>query len=237
MKRITEQIVQELCHEIRTQLAVLAAVSEVLNDDLKNIQTSAVTQINMILKQAETQNNGQFPALPLTTLSPVAVVEEAVALAQTAHPGQTIRIVGETKKMVRANREAVIQILSNLLENALRYSPIEKDIVVTVKDRVETVTASRTCREEDIDGCGYEPIDDAIYKTMITVTDEGTGVAPGMHTKIFEEGYTADKDQQQGIGLTIARRVAESMEGTLVSDQNATGGSFTLTLKQQDTAP
>ena len=99
----------------------------------------------------------------------------------------------------------MIQILVNLIGNAVRHSP-EKGTVTLSFGQTEG-TAS------------------------VTVSDEGPGIDPADQQRIFERFERAGKEGGTGLGLAISRRLARSMGGdvTLESAPEA-GAHFTLTL-------
>lgn len=103
---------------------------------------------------------------------------------------EMLRVTGETRRS--------LQVLVNLIGNAVRYSPPGG----TVRIRVE--------REGDM-GC-------------VIVADEGKGIAPEDHERIFGKFSRLDPDEAggSGLGLYIARRLARAMGGELVVD-SATG--------------
>ncbi|WP_120715634.1 sensor histidine kinase [Tsuneonella amylolytica] len=101
----------------------------------------------------------------------------------------------------------VLQILLNLVGNAVRYSP-----------EGSTVTLS---------------LDDAGARAAISVTDEGPGLAENQHEAVFEkfERLGRNNDGGSGLGLYISRRLARAMGGDLtVASEPGKGATFTLTL-------
>jgi signal transduction histidine kinase len=112
---------------------------------------------------------------------------------------------------VRGDRDAVSQVMLNLLSNAEKYSADGKQIEVTL-----TTTS---------DG-----------HAEWSVLDRGRGVPPGCEEKIFEQFFRAHDSlasgiQGSGLGLTLARRIAETHGGTVRYTPRDGGGScFTLRL-------
>ncbi|MEO0440867.1 MAG: HAMP domain-containing sensor histidine kinase [Pseudomonadota bacterium] len=101
----------------------------------------------------------------------------------------------------------VLQILVNLVGNAIRYSPDGSVIKMQVRQAEDTVS--------------------------ILVTDQGDGIAPEDQAKIFEkfERLGRSGDGGSGLGLFISRRLTEAMDGSLtVESQVEKGTIFTLTL-------
>ena len=102
------------------------------------------------------------------------------------------------------------QILGNLLSNALRYTPIDGRIVLT--------------------------LDCQPHQTYLHVHDSGPGIPPDAMTHVFERFYRADKSRSRleggtGLGLVIARKLAEVHGGNLNAANHPVGGAvFTLIL-------
>ncbi|MGA2480950.1 MAG: ATP-binding protein [Spirochaetia bacterium] len=117
----------------------------------------------------------------------------------------------EAPMPVRADPEALKQVVLNLLSNAEKYSPERKEIDVEV------------CRER-WEGTG------AMARIAIHVRDRGIGVAEQDRERIFREFFRVDDSlssrvQGSGLGLTIARRIARDHGGDLVCAARQPGGS------------
>lgn len=133
--------------------------------------------------------------------------EAAVLIAPTAET-RGVRIELEPNQPLRANGEerAVIQILVNLIGNAVRHSPVGG-----------TVTLRFSCTDE---------------VASVIVSDQGEGIAPADQQRIFERFERANADEGgTGLGLAISRRLARSMGGDISLESAPTmGARFTLTL-------
>ena len=111
----------------------------------------------------------------------------------------------------------VQQIITNLLSNAGRYTPAGTPIRVEVASAGDAVT--------------------------VTVRDTGPGIPADQHEAIFERFHRLEDPLRMrtggvGLGLFIARRLAEAMEGTLaVSSPAGEGAAFTLTLPVAPSSP
>jgi signal transduction histidine kinase len=137
-----------------------------------------------------------------------ALVEEIVATNLVAQ--DDIAIVSELADapMIRGDTERLRQVVRNLIDNAIKYSPADE--AVTVK--LEAVNGS----------------------VQLSVTDRGPGIAPADQSLIFEKfGRVAAGNTQPGtgLGLFIARSIAEAHGGTLaVSSALGRGATFVLRL-------
>ena len=112
-----------------------------------------------------------------------------------------------------ADPTRAVQILTNLLVNALRYTPAPGRVEVAVN-----------CEEG---------------RVAFRVSDTGVGLSPEQLAHIFERFYRVDKSRSRafggsGIGLTIAQSLAQAMGGEIRVESAGLGqgSSFTLTLPQ-----
>ena len=98
---------------------------------------------------------------------------------------------------VRADIDRFTQMIGNLVDNALRYTPSGGRIVLAVD-------------------WGGEP--GKAHRPTVTVTDTGTGIAPGDLPHVFDRFYRGDKSRARasggsGLGLAIVRQLAEAHRG------------------------
>ena len=147
------------------------------------------------------------PAEATATVDLAALSADAVALVQPqAEERQVLlRLHGDPALPVRGEHRGVVQILVNLLGNAVRHSP-EGGLV--------TLDLSRSSAN-----------------ATATITDQGKGIAPDDQERIFEKFERLENGGGAGLGLAIARRLARSMGGevSLVSAPGE-GARFTLSL-------
>jgi signal transduction histidine kinase len=115
--------------------------------------------------------------------------------------------------LVNGDRDALAQVVVNLLSNAEKYSDGQKEITVRVQPQAHPLP----CAE-------------------VKVLDRGLGVPHGSAEKIFEQFYRAHDSlssgiQGSGLGLTLARQIARAHGGDVVYEPRDGGGScFTLRL-------
>jgi signal transduction histidine kinase len=144
-----------------------------------------------------------------TDVDLTSLVNDAVA---TASVGQDeVRIHAEVGQLplVRGDRERLRQVISNLIDNAIKYSPAGDEVRVTAA-----------------------PENGAI---RIAVIDHGPGIPQDQQRLIFEKFGRADvpggSKPGTGLGLFIARSIAEAHGGTVdVRSRPAAGATFVLTL-------
>ncbi|MDO7906271.1 sensor histidine kinase [Paenibacillus sp. JX-17] len=151
--------------------------------------------------------------LPLTPLDACEVCRHRILAYYDllAEQGFEVQIaVPEHPVWVYANEEALSRILDNLLSNAVRYGADGRYLGLSL-----------TCLEQNV---------------HIQVADRGAGIARSEQARVFERMYTMEDSrnrrvQGSGLGLTIAQRLTERMNGKLSLDSEpGAGARFTLTL-------
>ena len=138
----------------------------------------------------------------------VALATEVIGLLEATARTQGVTIVSEPSRQVPAHGDTrgVIQILVNLLGNAVRHSPNGGTVTITF-DRSDGFARAH-------------------------VTDQGPGIAPEDQQRIFERFERAKgAEGGTGLGLAIARRLAHSMGGDITLESElGQGARFTVSL-------
>jgi signal transduction histidine kinase len=138
------------------------------------------------------------------------LVEDAVATAAVGQDEVRVRAaIAAPLPAIRGDRERLRQVLMNLIDNAVKYSPAGDEVEVSVRPE-----NGRVC---------------------IAVSDHGPGIPRDQQGRIFEKFGRADvaggSKPGTGLGLFIARSIAEAHGGTLeVRSLPASGSTFVLTL-------
>jgi two-component system sensor histidine kinase BaeS len=217
------ELVGDVAHELRTPLATLEGYLEGLLDGVvePNQRTWAklhdeTGRLRRLVDDLQELSRAEARQIPLT-LQPVSpatiatIVLERLA-PQFAEKNLTLETtVREDLPPVLADRDRAAQVLTNLLTNALRYTPAEGRVTLTV-ERTDAGVAFR-------------------------VRDTGIGIAPEHLTQLFERFYRVEKSRSRavggsGIGLTIAKALTDAMGGRITAESPGLGqGSvFTFTL-------
>ena len=197
-------LVGDVAHELRTPLTTLDGYLEGLQDgvvdpseatwSLLRIETARLARLVDDLQELWRAEARQLPLQVAAVALPDVV---AAAVDRFAAPAGAHRIAIRQADLgrlprVRADAERLGQILDNFLSNAIRYSP--PDTAVTVSgDAPEGMV-------------------------RIRVTDEGPGLTAEQLDHVFERFYRVDRSRSRalggsGIGLAIARALAEAMGG------------------------
>ncbi len=136
------------------------------------------------------------------------LVADLVRRLAAAKPGRTVEMEGPTEATALGDPDALTQVLLILLDNALKFTPPDGTVAVSI-----------AVHEADV---------------SIAVRDTGPGIAPEALPHIFERFYQGDAARTgsgAGLGLAIAQALMEGQGGTLrVTSVQGQGSTFTVTL-------
>ena len=147
------------------------------------------------------------PAEPTAAVDLAELAGEAVALVQPQAEERKVTLAakGDAAISIHGERRGVVQILVNLLGNAVRHSPGGGTVTVELARQGSMGTA--------------------------TIADQGKGIAPEDQERIFEKFQRLEDGGGAGLGLAIARRLARSMNGEIALESApGEGARFTLSL-------
>ncbi|HEV2580721.1 MAG TPA: ATP-binding protein [Ktedonobacteraceae bacterium] len=225
MERRRLAVIGDVAHELRTPLATLEGYLEGVLDDvieptpqtwaMLHTQAGRLRRLVDDLQEVSRAEARQIPLSP-QAVAPQRLVQSALEPleGQFAEKGLDLQVrLPEDLPHVLADPARAVQILTNLLVNALRYTP--------APGRVEVMVS----REED--GVAFR------------ISDTGVGLTAEQLAHIFERFYRVDKSRARafggsGIGLTISQSLAQAMDGDIQVESAGLGqgSSFILTLPQ-----
>ena len=225
-----DQFLAALSHELRTPLTPILTTVQILSFD-STLSDDQRDQITIIRRNVELEARLIDDLLDLTRIvhNKVQLQEQAVDVHHLAEGVIDIcrddlvarqqvleRHFGATRATVSGDVARLQQVLWNLLKNAIKFTPF--------KGRVQIYT-----RNPNLNGVG-----DAV---QIVIEDNGIGIDASALPKIFAPFEQADTAVTRrfgglGLGLSIAKRLAEKHGGTLVAESEGLdrGSRFTLTL-------
>ncbi len=228
---LRDDFVAAVSHDLRTPLTAIIGFAELLRAELGHGDTSQLEArasriitwahrqqrlIEDLLLLTELEGNGLNPRNEAMVLAPL--VDEAIEEIAGAYPGQIVRANGPISLSLKADRDRVLQIIVNLLDNAAKYSPEGTAIEVAW---------------QAVDGMG-----------MVTVRDHGAGIPEESLPLIFTRFGRVPGARRRsgrsgtGLGLYLGRQLAEVMGGTLtLLETGDSGSTFCLKLPLITTMP
>ena len=237
LEMVRKDFVANVSHELRTPLTSIKGYIEALLDGAKDDPKTSTQFLNIILKQSDRLNliledllqlskiesgQVQFKREPLHIQG---VIERTLAVIKPLADKKRHRLVSFVENnlpSVLGDEDRLIQILSNLLDNAVKYTPENGTITVAA----------------------HPVSDDAEQPAIVTavelsVTDTGMGIPEMERPRVFERFYRVDKARSRelggtGLGLAIVKHIVEGLGGRVWAEANApTGSRFVVRLPVQ----
>ena len=232
MERMKDEFVATVSHELRTPLTSIAGALALLIGEAGGELPAAATRLLVIahsnserlvrlindILDVEKLESGKV-AFHLERLDVRSVVEEVVEANRAYADGFDVRIRladAPTACSVRADPDRLEQVVTNLISNAVKFSPKGGDVDVAVERRVETI--------------------------RISVRDRGPGIPADFKPKIFQKFAQADNTNARakggtGLGLSIVEQITNRLGGTVSFDDVPGGGTiFNVDLPRVDHA-
>ncbi len=232
LRRTDEQktaLLNAVSHDLRTPLAsIIASAGSLLQEDVAWTREEQHEFALAIVEEAQRLNRIVGNLLDLSrleggSLRPEkawydlgALVDDVVGRLRPLTARHTIAVtVPDDLPPVPLDYVEIDQVLTNLIENAVKYTPAGSEIAVVV----------RRTRDE----------------ALVTVADRGPGVPAAALPRLFESFYRVDtsgaRPQGQGVGLAVAKGLVEAHGGRIWATNRVGGGAaFTFALPLADPA-
>ncbi len=246
---LRQHMLADIAHELRTPLSVLRLQIESLQDgveaptpavlDSLHQEVALLTRLVADLRLLSLAEAGQL-ALHFEALNPAQAVEHVYTAAtpNARQRGVTLQVPPSRDALpaIRADSQRLTQVLGNLVENALRYTP--PGGTVTLRAFAQQIPPGVAPRGQ---ACGPVPGAWVVFE----VRDTGPGIAPDDLQRIFERFYRTDRARTRetggsGLGLSIVERFVHAQHGWV--DVHSTVGRGTafyvgLPLATSDASP
>lgn len=225
---IREDFVSNVSHELRTPLTIISGFSQALLnkeieeedkkiciDSINNEVKKLTTLTNELLQLSQVENSEIKNKKEI--FNPFEIVKQQVALfsKKAVEKNINIQISKDTKVQcdLLSNLIYFRQIINNLIDNALKYSPINTHVLIN------------------------EYLSDEYY--IFSIKDEGFGIDKKDQDKIFDRFYRVEKSRNSeiagsGLGLSIVKLFLEAIDGEIsVSSELSKGSTFIVKIKRK----
>ncbi len=232
MERAQKDFVANVSHELRTPLTSISGYVETLLDEdevegmarefLGTIQKNATRMVRLtedllVLARVE---SGEHEVRPVRVKASALIKDAFDAMAGLVRDvGGRLELQGAVDTEVMADSDAVVRVLSNLIENATKYGRGESETRIVMG------------------AVGAGP-----GMVRFSVQDFGQGIPSEHIGRLFERFYRVDKGRSResggtGLGLAIVRRLIEAQKGKIwVESELGQGSTFSFTLPEADEA-
>jgi two-component system phosphate regulon sensor histidine kinase PhoR len=218
LETVRRDFVANVSHELRTPVSIIRANAETLLDGAASDPAHGPRLLEALHRNAERLSNIIADLLDLSRLEGGhrPFERKAVVVADAAlHALETVEQAAREKGLevvsavdpgvrVHADESALEQILINYLDNAIKYTPAGGRVELSTQ-----VAGDRVC---------------------VAVSDNGPGIPPHLHGRVFERFFRVDPGRSRdmggtGLGLSIVRHLAEAMDGHAGMDPATPHGS------------
>ncbi len=226
LSEVQRDFINNMTHELQTPISTIRIAADVLKNPKITAQPERHSryvriveeeimrlqrQVEMVLNMAKAERNKL--ALDLEWLD----AHELITAAAQPHEDRAKLDLGATSPYILADRMHFRNLANNLIDNALKYSPKDSEVIV------------RTYDEGD--------------KIILSVSDQGIGIAPDQQKKIFEKFYRVSEGNVHnvkgfGIGLSYVRQIVKAHRWKLrLESEPKEGSEFLVIIPKQTKAP
>ncbi|MBP1989657.1 sensor histidine kinase [Paenibacillus eucommiae] len=215
---------EDIAHELRTPLATLKSHLRAFKDGIweptpERIHScyEEIERLTNMVAELEDLTHVESPAFQLGRKeeSLDTMIEHGVDLVSAAYLEKKVDLTFSCSPNIRimADRNRMIQILVNLLSNALKFTPENGYVKIEALEEKQDV--------------------------LITIQDSGSGIVPADLPYIFERLYRGDKSRNRktggsGLGLTIAKKLVTAHGGYIWAESHKHGTTFYFRLPKEN---
>ncbi len=230
LEKVRKDFVANVSHELRTPITAIRGYSETLMSGAVSDPIAAPKMVDIIHRQSERLSELVEDLLELSRLEskqlmlerkPVELAEAAQRASEAIRPKARARSTAIELQIAPeltafGDRRAIEQVLLNLLDNAVKYTPPNGHVWVTAR-----------------------PVNDTME---ISIRDDGPGIEARHLPRIFERFYRVDKGRSRdmggtGLGLSIVKHLVSAMNGEVrVESTPGQGSTFFLQLPKTGVA-
>ncbi len=218
--RLRRDLVANAAHELRTPLTNLEGYLEALRDGVmeadRSTYESLLEEAERLVRLARSLDDlaegdrAARPARPVD-LDLVSVLSSAIELARPAFEAKRIALDHHwpTTLPARADPDHLAQVLANLLQNAVRYTPPGGSVTISAETDAQSI--------------------------RVSITNTGDGIPAADLARVFERFYRVEKSRDRalggaGIGLAIVKQLVEARGGRVGAESSAGRTRFWFSL-------
>jgi two-component system phosphate regulon sensor histidine kinase PhoR len=224
LERVRRDFVANVSHELKTPVASISGFAETLmnESDPRNVKEFSQTiydeairlskLIDRLLELSRLESGKS--GLNITNVNIVRLIEDTIELIKLDNRAARINFIKPAGQvLVECDKDLIVQILLNLLDNALAYSPEGETVTISLMDEGDRV--------------------------RIQVIDKGEGIPENEADRVFERFYRVDKARSRktggtGLGLSIVKHLVENHNGiTGVESSPGKGSNFFFVLPKK----
>ena len=234
--KVQREFINIAAHELRTPIMPILNLSELLYSKVKERlpelqQKEMLEMLEIILRNANRLHQLTEDILDVTRIESNTlklkkerfnlndVIVDAVEDYREQIANGNVKLMYEPGNnntvVVEADRRRVTQVISNLLNNALKFT------------KEGTVTVTTTIRRKDVvdrDNHGEGEEREGAAEVVIAVKDTGSGIDPGLMPRLFTK-FATKSYQGTGLGLFISKSIVEAHGGKIWAENNNNNGS------------
>jgi two-component system, OmpR family, sensor histidine kinase BaeS len=219
---LRKQMTANIAHDLRSPLSIILGYTEALNDgklepstDILQTMHTEAEHLKRLIEDFKTlalADAGELPLYP-QSISPQVLLQRVASAyrVQADHKHISLKLEADANlPEIKADVERIIQVLGNLIHNAIRHTPQNGEIILS-----GLRVGNSIC---------------------FLVRDNGEGIPAEELPYVFERTFRGDKSRQQkdseaGLGLAIARSLVKAQGGTIsVNSRVGEGTTFTISL-------
>jgi two-component system sensor histidine kinase VicK len=226
--KMKQEFMDIVAHELRTPIQPILGLAQVLKDQVSD--SSQVKFLDVILRNAKRLEKLQEEMLDVTRIESgsMKIYKESFNLNELIFDvlqDFRIQLKDDTKikldyrsegdVWVVADKNRIMQVISNLLANAIKFT-IAGRIIVQLRTRKS------------------KKITDSNHQVIVSIKDEGPGIDPSMMPRLFTK-FASKSEKGTGLGLFISKSIIEAYDGKIWAENNIDrkGATFTFTLPIQ----
>ncbi len=235
-EKMQKEFINIAAHELRTPIVPILNLSELLYSNAKEGQQRQIQEeqqkemLEIILRNANRLHQLTEDILDVTRIeSQILQIRKErfnlndLILSIVEHyrkqiANSNVKVIYESGNgitLVEADRQRMIQVISNLLDNALKFT------------QEGTVTVTTIERKDDGDGAGGGEAE-----VVVSIKDTGTGIDPELMPRLFTK-FATKSYQGTGLGLFISKSIIEAHGGKMWAENNNNNNNYSKNRKHE----